>query len=283
MAEEKPKVKSLKLKKESGDTGKSDFLKSALKKPSPEITDRREKGTPDRKDQVKSSIGKNLVKVGKEFAKDNGRDQDGKMASKDVKASMKQEDRASMKTEPKSPANASNKEKKMMPKDEKNDNGKAQGKSVGKDAGNLNGKVPVKKELGKVKEKISGETKDLENEKEKGRSSNVKTPVKTPVRSESETKGTPKSTKVVASSSIVKKKTITTTVTSTKTVTEQKKEKKVYDLPGQKHDPPEERDALRIFYSTLREQIPESEMAEIWWVFLPLICKGFSNIRSSYG
>ncbi|KAJ6306332.1 hypothetical protein OIU78_021615 [Salix suchowensis] len=33
---------------------------------------------------------------------------------------------------------------------------------------------------------------------------------------------------------------------------------------GQKRDPPEERDPLRIFYETLYEQIPESEMAQFW-------------------
>ncbi|KAG7037915.1 hypothetical protein SDJN02_01546, partial [Cucurbita argyrosperma subsp. argyrosperma] len=36
----------------------------------------------------------------------------------------------------------------------------------------------------------------------------------------------------------------------------EKKEKKVYDLPGQKRDPPEERDPLRIFYETLHKQVP---------------------------
>ncbi|CAL9132892.1 unnamed protein product [Musa acuminata var. zebrina] len=52
-----------------------------------------------------------------------------------------------------------------------------------------------------------------------------------------------------------------------------KREKKVYDLPGQKHDPPEERDPLRIFYETLYDQVPESEMAAFWmmeWGLLPL-------------
>nr|XP_019705676.1 transcriptional regulator ATRX homolog isoform X1 [Elaeis guineensis] len=51
------------------------------------------------------------------------------------------------------------------------------------------------------------------------------------------------------------------------------KEKKVYDLPGQKHDPPEERDPLRIFYETLYQQVPNSEMAAFWmmeWGLLPL-------------
>ncbi|KAJ0086449.1 hypothetical protein Patl1_09544 [Pistacia atlantica] len=43
-----------------------------------------------------------------------------------------------------------------------------------------------------------------------------------------------------------------------------KREKKVYDLPGQKRDPPEERDPLRIFYETLYKQVPESEMAQFW-------------------
>ncbi|MQM16443.1 hypothetical protein Taro_049400, partial [Colocasia esculenta] len=40
--------------------------------------------------------------------------------------------------------------------------------------------------------------------------------------------------------------------------------KKVYSLPGQKHDPPEEREPLRIFYESLSKQIPSSEMAEFW-------------------
>lgn len=79
-----------------------------------------------------------------------------------------------------------------------------------------------------------------------------------------------------------------------------KKEKKAYDLPGQKHDPPEkvwvsgsmcslqfwysdvigqsilfyflivsirfilQRDPSRIFYKSLYEQVPGSEMAAIW-------------------
>ncbi|GAB4839129.1 hypothetical protein Ancab_028657 [Ancistrocladus abbreviatus] len=43
-----------------------------------------------------------------------------------------------------------------------------------------------------------------------------------------------------------------------------KRERKVYDLPGQKRDPPEERDPLRIFYETLYKQVPQSEMAAIW-------------------
>ncbi|KAJ8762240.1 hypothetical protein K2173_007396 [Erythroxylum novogranatense] len=43
-----------------------------------------------------------------------------------------------------------------------------------------------------------------------------------------------------------------------------KREKKVYDLPGQKRDTPEERDPLRIFYETLYKHVPNSEMAQIW-------------------
>ncbi|KAL9230335.1 hypothetical protein vseg_005699 [Gypsophila vaccaria] len=43
-----------------------------------------------------------------------------------------------------------------------------------------------------------------------------------------------------------------------------KRERKVYSLPGQKHDPPEEREPLRIFYESLSKQIPTSEMAEFW-------------------
>merc|ERR1719233_1696105 len=41
-----------------------------------------------------------------------------------------------------------------------------------------------------------------------------------------------------------------------------KKGKKVYDMPGQKKDPPSELSGGRIFYETLRSQIPESKMAE---------------------
>ncbi|RLN39078.1 ABC transporter F family member 4 [Panicum miliaceum] len=52
-----------------------------------------------------------------------------------------------------------------------------------------------------------------------------------------------------------------------------KKERKVYELPGQKHDPPADRDPLRIFYESLYEQIPTSDMAATWlmeWGLLPL-------------
>ncbi|THU62032.1 hypothetical protein C4D60_Mb01t00890 [Musa balbisiana] len=43
-----------------------------------------------------------------------------------------------------------------------------------------------------------------------------------------------------------------------------KAQKKVYSLPGQKYDIPEEREPLRMFYESLLEQIPSSEMAESW-------------------
>ncbi|XP_043710065.1 uncharacterized protein LOC122658961 [Telopea speciosissima] len=52
-----------------------------------------------------------------------------------------------------------------------------------------------------------------------------------------------------------------------------KKERKVYDLPGQKRNPPEERDSLRIFYETLYQRLPDSEMAAFWMMesgLLPL-------------
>nr|PNR42049.1 hypothetical protein PHYPA_016878 [Physcomitrium patens] len=210
MAEEKPKTQSVKVRKESGNSGEPDLLKSALKRPSAETSDRKEKGILDRKDsgnrdQVRSNIGTNLVKVGKEFSKGGARDQEGRVAGKEGKVSVKQEDRASVKIEAKSLVKVSSKEIKVLSKKDGNVNGEELGKSVGKNAG-----------------------------------------------------------KAGASSSVIKRKVTTTTVTTTKSLVEQRKEKKVYDLPGQKHEPPEERDALRVFYSTLREQIPESEMAEIW-------------------
>lgn len=54
------------------------------------------------------------------------------------------------------------------------------------------------------------------------------------------------------------------TISKTKTTTTKVRERKVYSLPGQKHDPPEEKEPLRIFYESLSKQIPTSEMAEFW-------------------
>ncbi|CAN6485695.1 unnamed protein product [Victoria cruziana] len=70
----------------------------------------------------------------------------------------------------------------------------------------------------------------------------------------------------------VKKKSTTVATKKNKEITQKlsnvvkdsQKVKKVYDLPGQKHDPPQERDPLRIFYETLYEQVPTSEMAAFW-------------------
>ncbi|WCJ32236.1 hypothetical protein M5689_013674 [Euphorbia peplus] len=64
----------------------------------------------------------------------------------------------------------------------------------------------------------------------------------------------------------VKSKTVSTSSSkNTKTTkTAKAREKKVFALAGQKHDPPEEREPLRIFYESLSKQIPSSEMAEFW-------------------
>ncbi|KAJ9168277.1 hypothetical protein P3X46_019823 [Hevea brasiliensis] len=60
-------------------------------------------------------------------------------------------------------------------------------------------------------------------------------------------------------------KSKTTSSSSKITTTKSRvREKKVYSLPGQKYDPPEEREPLRIFYESLSKQIPTSEMAEFW-------------------
>ncbi|KAL6952411.1 hypothetical protein U1Q18_041993 [Sarracenia purpurea var. burkii] len=56
-----------------------------------------------------------------------------------------------------------------------------------------------------------------------------------------------------------------------------KRERKVYDLPGQKRDPPEERDPLRIFYETLYVQVPGSEMAAFWMMESGLLSKEVAN------
>lgn len=75
----------------------------------------------------------------------------------------------------------------------------------------------------------------------------------------SEVKSKPTTTMSASSS-----KTISKTKTKTKTTTTKVRERKVYSLPGQKHDPPEEKEPLRIFYESLSKQIPTSEMAEFW-------------------
>ncbi|XP_059657177.1 uncharacterized protein LOC132303776 isoform X2 [Cornus florida] len=62
----------------------------------------------------------------------------------------------------------------------------------------------------------------------------------------------------------VRTKTTSSSLTTKKTTTVKTREKKVYTLPGQKYDVPEEREPLRIFYESLSEQIPSSEMAEFW-------------------
>ncbi|KAL8128949.1 hypothetical protein V2J09_018104 [Rumex salicifolius] len=60
-------------------------------------------------------------------------------------------------------------------------------------------------------------------------------------------------------------------VKKTNGVDTNKRERKVYDLPGQKRDPPEERDPLRIFYESLYEQRNDSEMAAICCAVEPMI------------
>ncbi|GLT25469.1 hypothetical protein SLA2020_005950 [Shorea laevis] len=72
-----------------------------------------------------------------------------------------------------------------------------------------------------------------------------------------------KSVSIVATKTEVKSKASSSSSKTTATKTTKVREKKVYTLPGQKHDPPEER-ALRIFYESLLKQIPTSEMAEFW-------------------
>lgn len=69
-----------------------------------------------------------------------------------------------------------------------------------------------------------------------------------------------KSSSSSAASAATKRATTTTARGRGKAV------KKVYSLPGQKFDPPEEREPLRIFYESLSKQIPSSEMAEFWYV-----------------
>ncbi|XP_026448876.1 uncharacterized protein LOC113349165 [Papaver somniferum] len=74
--------------------------------------------------------------------------------------------------------------------------------------------------------------------------------------------------KQITTTTTTKTKT-TTTTTSSKSIVKssgvrKRSAKKVFTLAGQKYDPPEEREPLRIFYESLSKQIPSSEMAEFW-------------------
>ncbi|KAK1550001.1 hypothetical protein Q3G72_012137 [Acer saccharum] len=88
-------------------------------------------------------------------------------------------------------------------------------------------------------------------------------PTKIEVKSKttsSSSKPASSSSKPTSSSSKIGSISLKTTTTTTTRV----REKKVFTLPGQKFDPPEEREPLRIFYESLWNQIPTSEMAEFW-------------------
>ncbi|KAF8388932.1 hypothetical protein HHK36_025615 [Tetracentron sinense] len=74
----------------------------------------------------------------------------------------------------------------------------------------------------------------------------------------------PKSVYSVTKSEVKSKTISSSSKTVTKTTAVKAKEKKVYTLPGQRYDPPEEREPLRIFYESLSKQIPSSEMAQFW-------------------
>ncbi|XP_077210963.1 uncharacterized protein LOC143846413 [Tasmannia lanceolata] len=108
----------------------------------------------------------------------------------------------------------------------------------------------------KGKSILSIDKKRLENSSKLVVDSKIKS---VPSISKTEVKG--KST--ISSSSKTVTQTVTKTVTKTATV-KGKTQKKVYTLAGQKYDPPEEREPLRIFYESLSKQIPSSEMAEFW-------------------
>ncbi|PON94644.1 hypothetical protein TorRG33x02_096790 [Trema orientale] len=75
----------------------------------------------------------------------------------------------------------------------------------------------------------------------------------------------PKSITTTVKSEVKSKTALGSSKSATTTmITTTVKQKKVYTLPGQRYDPPEEREPLRIFYESLSKQIPSSEMAEFW-------------------
>ncbi|XAR70855.1 hypothetical protein NMG60_11027888 [Bertholletia excelsa] len=83
-----------------------------------------------------------------------------------------------------------------------------------------------------------------------------------------------KSTITFVKSEVKAKTTSSSSLTLTKTTAVKTREKKVYSLPGQKYDIPEERDPLRLFYESLWKQIPSSEMAEFWMMEHGLLSPG---------
>ncbi|RDX61151.1 hypothetical protein CR513_60647, partial [Mucuna pruriens] len=64
----------------------------------------------------------------------------------------------------------------------------------------------------------------------------------------------------------VKSKPVTTSSASSKTITKttttKVRERKVYSLPGQKHDPPEQKEPLRIFYELMEHGLLSPERAK---------------------
>uniref|UniRef100_A0A5B6YNJ9 Uncharacterized protein n=1 Tax=Davidia involucrata TaxID=16924 RepID=A0A5B6YNJ9_DAVIN len=85
----------------------------------------------------------------------------------------------------------------------------------------------------------------------------VDSSTKSPLDSKHKSASTVIKTEVKTKTTSISSKTKVTTTVKTRA-------KKVYTLPGQKHDVPEEREPLRIFYESLSKQIPSSEMAEFW-------------------
>ncbi|XP_057869663.1 uncharacterized protein LOC131076474 [Cryptomeria japonica] len=114
---------------------------------------------------------------------------------------------------------------------------------------------------GSVNTKVKKEAQSPKEIKDNSKSGSVNTKVKKEAQSPKEIKDKSKSGSV---NSKVKKEAQSPEKGHTSDDKSEKKQRKLYDLPGQKRDPPPERDPLRIFYETLYEQIPTSEMAEFW-------------------
>ncbi|KAM7257208.1 hypothetical protein ACFE04_012949 [Oxalis oulophora] len=122
----------------------------------------------------------------------------------------------------------------------------------------------TKKALVKVKPNEVGPSRTSKFDSSKKVKIETSSTTTTKVQSSSGHDSKPKSASTVTKITEVKTKT---TPSSSKTVVKtatKVRQKKVYTLPGQKHDPPEEREPLRIFYESLSKQIPTSEMAHFW-------------------
>jgi len=123
------------------------------------------------------------------------------------------------------------------------------------------------------KEKETPKVKKEEKEEEK-RSTSVKKESKTIVKNEAKTAAISSSVKKEAKSSKDKQKLQQDDFyDSNRSLTTKKGAKVIFDKPGQRRPTPTELDVMRLFYESMYNEIPDSEMAEKWCLVHGLLDK----------